>query len=75
LRAAVEGTVGVRLVVFAAGKVSRCDVPHAAGWMDLDEQTCWLFARRPLFAPPKDTKRKATQGIYRQSIASHIPKQ
>lgn len=74
LRNAVEGTVAVSLVVSAAGRVSRCDVVQAVGWMDLDEQTCWLFAKRALFAPAKDAEGKATQGIFQKSFAWRIGK-
>lgn len=48
------GTVGVRFVVEADGRVSRCSVDRSSGVPALDERTCALIVERFRYEPSRD---------------------
>lgn len=48
------GTVGVRFVVEADGRVSRCDVARSSGSSVLDDTTCRLIVERFRYDPSRD---------------------
>lgn len=52
--AGVSGTVHVRYVVQASGRVTECEVTRSSGNRDLDETTCRLIERRFRYRPSLD---------------------
>lgn len=48
------GTVFVRLVVGADGRVSRCDIDESSGRADLDSATCRIILERYRYRPARD---------------------
>jgi protein TonB len=58
-QAGIGGTVGVRYVVEASGRVGRCDVTHSSGSAELDTMTCRLIQKRFRFDPSRDVEGRA----------------
>ena len=50
----IGGTVGVRFVVEADGRVSRCGIDRSSGSPILDDTTCRLIVERFRFDPSRD---------------------
>lgn len=53
-RAHVGGTVFVRLLVGADGRISRCDIDESSGRADLDSATCRIILDRYRYRPARD---------------------
>jgi zinc protease len=72
LRLGVEGAVGYRIQVNAAGKPVRCQVILSGG-PALDQPTCDLIMRRSRFAPAVDPSGKAIAGTYAGRVRWTLP--
>lgn len=68
-RVGAQGTVGVKVTVDAAGRVSDCAVSHSSGFKALDAETCKVVQRKARFAPAKDERGRPVQGILYGEIA------
>lgn len=54
--AGVQGTVGVRYLVGADGRVSECEITRSSGSRLLDDTTCRLITQRFRFSPSRDER-------------------
>lgn len=57
--AGVGGTVGLRFVVGANGRVTRCTITRSSGNADLDSTTCRLIKDRFRYRPARDPRGRA----------------
>lgn len=57
------GTVFVRLVVGADGRVSRCDIDESSGRADLDSATCRIILERYRYRPARDAEGNPVQEV------------
>lgn len=73
LRMGLEGKVGIRLFVDAAGKVSHCQVIASSNYQILDDAACELLSRRGIFVPAKDAKGKAVADVWSSRFVWRIP--
>lgn len=60
LRRGEQGTVGVRLDIDSAGRVSACTVTQSSASASLDEGTCALLQKRARFIPARDANGRPT---------------
>lgn len=56
LRAELEGTVGVRLDIDAAGRPTKCNITESSNSPTLDQATCEILSKRATFVPGKDRR-------------------
>jgi TonB family protein len=73
LRGNQQGDVTVRLTVSAKGRVSDCHIVRSSGAALLDQNTCWVLARRMRFVPARDAQGEATESAYDQAVSWRIP--
>jgi TonB family protein len=55
-----QGTVGFRLTVSAAGRVTGCTITQSSGHASLDSTTCRLLTARARFDPARDSRGRPT---------------
>lgn len=72
LRNHEEGSVGVRLDIDAAGRVSACTVTQSAGSASLDAETCRLLTRRARFKPAHDETGRPVPDVFNTRITWRI---
>lgn len=69
----LEGKVGIRLFVDAAGKVSHCQIISSSNYQILDDGACELISRRGTFVPAKDSKGKAVADVWTSRFIWRVP--
>ena len=52
----VQGTVGVKYLVWTDGRVAQCEVTRSSGSRVLDDTTCRLIRQRFRFSPSRDDR-------------------
>jgi protein TonB len=62
-RVGAQGTVGVKVTVDSAGRVSDCSVAHSSGFKTLDAETCKVVQRKARFSPAKDEQGHPVAGV------------
>lgn len=65
--AGVRGTVSVRYLVGADGRVSECDVTRSSGSRELDATTCRLMEARFRYRPARDDRGRPVPSYIRQN--------
>lgn len=65
--AGVRGTVSVRYLVGADGRVSECDVTRSSGSRELDSTTCRLMEARFRYRPARDDRGRPVPSYIRQN--------
>jgi len=68
-----EGSVGYRLVIGTAGRVSSCELTRPSGHRALDDATCRLIAGRARFEPATDETGAKVLGTFTGSVRWEIP--
>ena len=68
-----EGSVGYRLVIGTAGRVSSCELTRPSGQRALDDATCRLIAGRARFEPATDETGAKVLGTFIVSVRWEIP--
>jgi len=58
-RAGIGGTVSLRFIVAANGRVTQCAVTRSSGNADLDSTTCRLIKERFRYKPTRDARGRA----------------
>jgi protein TonB len=61
--AGIEGTVGVRYVVWTNGRVTDCEVSRSSGSADLDALTCRVIRERFRYRPSLDRRGRPVPSV------------
>lgn len=67
-KARVDGTVGVKLSISDAGKVTACSVRKSSGIADLDTAACQKMIERALFRPALDGAGQPVASTFQTSV-------